>query len=673
MLESGKKIGDYVLVEKIAHGAFGDVWKAEKQTPLSVMTFALKFFSPKEGENFKESDVQNEVEVWQSVTGLPNIISVIEADFAEGYIYIVSEYADGGSLQRWLAANGGKAHTVEQAVEIALEILNGLDYLHRAGFIHRDIKPANILIRKGTFCLADFGVSREIKTHSMTMHTAGTYQYMPPEAFSKKPSVSPETDIWAVGVILQELLTGKLPFPHDEIPSLMYSVLHEEPEEMAGDMPESLRRVVRQALQKQREDRFYTAREMIESLRQVQRELSGEIRHENIEQPAVKPETALPRDTIIDENLTVIENIEKPQPSPNPNDEKPFSVGAGVNESRRKNRNRLYAAGAISAVIILFGLIYTIADLFSTSATEHFEQGVNCLAEENYDCAIENYTKAIELNPNSAEPFKYRAAAYYSKGDFDLAVQDYNKAVELNPNDPNTIYGRGVAYFNRGDYDRAIENYNKAIALSPQDAKIFYNRGLAFYSKGVFDRAIEDYNRALEINPEYAEAFHNRGNVFDEQRKHERAIEDYDKAIELNPNYALAYSNRGAAYGRIGNFDRAVEDFSRAIEINPNLATSYFNRGSIYYLKNKFDEAFADFTKTIELSPTSALAFASRGVIYSRRGNYEQAIRDFSKAIEINPQDAQSYYNRAVAFEKIGNMEKSQEDRRIYQELKGKS
>jgi serine/threonine protein kinase len=93
---------------------------------------------------------------------------------------------------------------------------------------------------------------------------------MPPEAFNKKPTVSPATDIWAVAVIFQELLTGKLPFSQSEIPSLMYSILHDEPNEMPADVPASLKAIVRKALQKSREDRFSSALEMIEALKEFQ-------------------------------------------------------------------------------------------------------------------------------------------------------------------------------------------------------------------------------------------------------------------------------------------------------------------------------------------------------------------------------------------------------------------
>jgi len=272
MLEKGKKVGEYVLLEKLGSGGFGDVWKAEKRTVLDVNHFALKFFRPKEdGVDFDK--IGKELAVWKRLRGLPHIISVIELDRFEDYVYVVSDYADGGSLEKYLKTNGGKARTEAEAVQIALEILTGLENLHGKGFVHRDLKPDNILIMNGRFCLADFGISREIKTHSKATGTAGTMEYMPPEAFEKSPSVTTQTDIWAVGAILQRLLTGKLPYPQDDQPSLIAAILMSEPDEMPETVSQSLREIVKKALQKKREDRFQSASEMREVLRDILKNL----------------------------------------------------------------------------------------------------------------------------------------------------------------------------------------------------------------------------------------------------------------------------------------------------------------------------------------------------------------------------------------------------------------
>lgn len=278
MLNKGDKIGGYTLIKKVGSGGFGDVWKAEKRTVLDVNYFALKFFRPKD-ERIDFEKITKELAVWKQLRGLPHIISVIELDRFDDYIYIVSDFADGGSLDNWIKDNDGKASSEAEATKIALEILTGLENLHEKGFVHRDIKPDNILIMNGKHCLADFGVSREIKTHSKATGTAGTYEYMPPEAFGKNPSVPPQTDIWAVGVILQQLLTGELPFS-EEMPALMFSILQEPPEEMPENISEGLREIVKTALQKDREKRFQTSREMREALRNPKQFLAAKAKKE---------------------------------------------------------------------------------------------------------------------------------------------------------------------------------------------------------------------------------------------------------------------------------------------------------------------------------------------------------------------------------------------------------
>ncbi len=274
MLNRGDQIGQFILLNHVGSGGFGDVWKAEKRTALDLNYFALKFFRPKD-DRIDFDKIGKELAVWKQLKGLPHIISVIELDRFDDYVYVVSDFADGGSLENWLKDNGDKASSQAEAVKITLEILRGLENLHDKGFVHRDLKPDNILIMNGRHCLADFGVSREIKTHSKATGTAGTMEYMPPEAFEKNPPITPQTDIWAVGVILQRLLTGELPYPQEDYPSLVSAILMYEPEKMPESIPLGLREIVKKALRKNRENRFQTAREMIEALKNPQEFLAG--------------------------------------------------------------------------------------------------------------------------------------------------------------------------------------------------------------------------------------------------------------------------------------------------------------------------------------------------------------------------------------------------------------
>lgn len=291
MLETGKQIGNYILVRKLGAGGFGEVWQAEKHTKFSVNNFALKFFRPKEEDKLTLEKEKREIGIWQSVSGMPNVISIIEADQFEDYVYVVSEYADGGSLEKQISERTGRNFSVEETINIALEVLSGLNSLHQMSFVHRDVKPANILIRRGVYCLADFGISREMKAHSKATQTAGTYEYMSPESFENRP-VTVHSDIWAVGAIMQQLLTGNLPFPQKEVPSLIYAILHSEPLEIPENVPAELRQIIRKALAKNPQDRFSSAGEMIKALKYQQMLLHNpDLSHSKTTQNFFPPKT----------------------------------------------------------------------------------------------------------------------------------------------------------------------------------------------------------------------------------------------------------------------------------------------------------------------------------------------------------------------------------------------
>ena len=148
MLKSGDQIRQFILLNHVGSGGFGDVWKAEKRTALDLNYFALKFFRPKD-DRIDFDKIGKELGVWKQLRGLPHIISVIELDRFGDYVYVVSDFADGGSLENWLKDNGGKASSQAESVKITLEILRGLENLHEKSFVHRDLKPDNILIMNG--------------------------------------------------------------------------------------------------------------------------------------------------------------------------------------------------------------------------------------------------------------------------------------------------------------------------------------------------------------------------------------------------------------------------------------------------------------------------------------------------------------------------------------------
>ncbi|HWQ33389.1 MAG TPA: serine/threonine-protein kinase, partial [Blastocatellia bacterium] len=176
------------------------------------------------------------------------------------YVVIASEYAPDGSLQGWLNRHGGQAPSIEAAVEMTRGILAGLEHLHQRRIIHRDLKPDNILLQGETPRLADFGISRVVKSTSLSANLAGTPAYMAPEAFQKRRNE--QTDLWSVGVILYQMLSGRLPFEGDDLPTACVAVRDEEPAPLPAAVPVWLQQIVTRALLKDPGQRYQSATEM---------------------------------------------------------------------------------------------------------------------------------------------------------------------------------------------------------------------------------------------------------------------------------------------------------------------------------------------------------------------------------------------------------------------------
>lgn len=251
MFHEGQQLGEYTLIEKLGRGGLGEVWLAETDEDW----FAVKL-PHKDQVDWKA--ITQEIGLWTLCGKHPNVMPLIGARNFNGQIAIVSEYAPDGSLEDLLREKGKLS--VEEAVEMTIGILEGLQHLHESGIIHRDLKPANILIDDETPRLTDFGISRIITADSLSKTVSGTWAYMAPECFDGKQNI--QTDVWSVGVILYRMLAGNLPFPQKEQTSLIGSIIMREPEIILNDIPEELCEIAMTALSKDVSERYKTADEM---------------------------------------------------------------------------------------------------------------------------------------------------------------------------------------------------------------------------------------------------------------------------------------------------------------------------------------------------------------------------------------------------------------------------
>jgi tetratricopeptide (TPR) repeat protein len=289
------------------------------------------------------------------------------------------------------------------------------------------------------------------------------------------------------------------------------------------------------------------------------------------------------------------------------------------------------------------------------SSIEWRESGNRNYYKTDYETAINDFSRAIEINPNYDLAYNDRGATYNKLGKYNEAIVDFNKAIEINPNLDLAYGNRGTTYYILGKYNEAIVDLNKEIELNPKDAIVYNNRGAAYSFLGKYNEAIVDFNKAIELNPNLDLAYSTRGAAYYALGKYNEAIVDLNKAIELNTKDAADYNNRGAVYYALGKYNEAIVDLNKVIELNPNDEMAYSDRGLAYISLGKHSEAIIDLNKAIELNSKIANPYKYRGVSYNKLGKYSEAIIDFNKAIELNPQYADAYYARACSYSMLRN------------------
>lgn len=305
----------------------------------------------------------------------------------------------------------------------------------------------------------------------------------------------------------------------------------------------------------------------------------------------------------------------------------------------------------------------------------YFQRASAFEALGDYEKAIENYTKAIELEPEDA-------TAYYNLGNikiqlrlYEEAIKHYGKSIELGPDDSWDYGNRGYANLCLGRYEKAIEDFDTAIILNADSVNEYYWRGCAKRGLGRYEDAIKDFDTAIERNPEYANIYGDRGEAKFALGRYKDAIKDYDRAIGLEAAKkvtAKAYYCRGNANNSLRHYKDAIQDYDAAIELNPEYAEAFGNRGSSKFALGRYEEAIADYDLNIGFCLTNPVLYFCRGNANYVLERYEDAIKDYDKAIELDPEYAEAYRNRGSVKLTLGRQNEALVDAKMFQELQNK-
>jgi len=209
----------------------------------------------------------------------------------------------------------------------------------------------------------------------------------------------------------------------------------------------------------------------------------------------------------------------------------------------------------------------------------------------------------------SSDYYARRGESYWRLGEYQKAIADCDKAIQLDPNNSSAYAVRGASYGWLGEYPKAIADCDKAIQLDPNYSFAYAVRGDSYRLLGEYRKAIADCDKAIQLDPNYSFAYAARGESYRLLGEYRKAIADCDKAIQLDPNYSLAYAFRGASYLGLGEYPKAIADCDKAIQLDPNDSFAYARRGASYWGLGEYRKAIADCDKAIQLDPNNSLAY----------------------------------------------------------------
>jgi serine/threonine protein kinase len=272
MTTTGLKAGRYEIIGELGRGAMGVVYKATD--PVIGRTVAVKTIKlSEEGTGLSRPELLVRFQTEARAAGLlthPNIVVVFDAGEEDGLYYITMELVEGKSLQAHL--DGAQAFALPRVLRIMEQTCSALQFAHERNVVHRDIKPANIMLTADdTVKVTDFGTAKILQfgTMQQTAHVMGTPSYMSPEQV-KGRAVDGRSDIFSLGVLLYEMVTGEKPFPGQNITTVIYKIVNEEPvppRQIDPSIHPGISAVVMKALAKEPEARYQSCREMLEDLR----------------------------------------------------------------------------------------------------------------------------------------------------------------------------------------------------------------------------------------------------------------------------------------------------------------------------------------------------------------------------------------------------------------------
>jgi tetratricopeptide (TPR) repeat protein/predicted Ser/Thr protein kinase len=539
----GENVGPYRITRQLGVGGMATVWKAYH--PALDRYVAIKVLHP----SFKEDPqftarFQREARIVAKLIH-PHIVPIYDFSEHEGMAYLVMRYIDGRTLKAILKEG---PLTTERVMEILEPAGRALAYAHEEGVLHRDIKPSNfILTPEGEVFLTDFGLARMAETTESTLSRdmlVGTPQYISPEQ-ARGEKLDARTDIYSLGVVLFEMLTGKVPYDADT----PYAVIHDHifsplplPTEFKPDIPEAVERVVLKALAKNRNDRFENVEEMISALEEA---LAGEA-------VEIEERQLLPEET----EKGVGQAPESEGTAAEAAQELPPLEDIGQSEPPQRSGGR---SRRLVAILVALGVVLGLCVCGSVLV-------VALKGKDRQDQQLIEAQATAELLREDPAAHVHLARRYVQQGNLEGAIAEYEVAIDLDPGYVEAYVDLGNIMVRENDLERALELFQKALDIEPGHVKAHLGMGDAYLLQMEYDAAAYHYQIVVDQDPEVAGPHAKLGLCHVRSGDVEFGRSECELALRLDSKLPEGHFCMGVYFAQQGDVDQARREFEIVVE-----------------------------------------------------------------------------------------------------------
>jgi serine/threonine protein kinase/Flp pilus assembly protein TadD len=722
--------GRYQIIEELGRGGMGRVYKA-LDTEVNEK-IALKLIKPEIAADKKTIErFRNELKFARKIRH-KNVCQMYDLSKEETSYYITMEFVSGDDLKGMIRRMG--RFSAGQAISIAKQVCEGLTEAHNLGVVHRDLKPQNIMIdQDGSARIMDFGIARSIEGQSITGAGVmiGTPDYMSPEQVDGKET-DERSDIYSLGIILYEMVTGQTPFEGDT--PFTIGVKHKSespknPKELNPQVPDDLVKVILRCLEKDREQRYPSSRDLCSDLSAIEqgfpttekiipkkepltsREITVRLSPKKIFVPAMIVIGVIIAAIIIWQLLPKKEMLPIP-----PSDKPSLAVMYFKNNTGDNNLDHWQT--------MLSNLLIT--DLTQSKHIRVLSEDklLNILTQLNQENAQTYSSDVLKQVATQGQVNHILTGAYAKAGDqlrINVILQDASTLEHINSESisgtgeqsifsmvdeltrriksnfqlsPEQIatdidkdigivttsspeaykyYVEGIRHDIKGDYKKVIEYMEKAVEIDPEFASAYLAMGWSYGNLYFFAEEKIALQKALELSDRLSdrERYNIEGQFYMQQseKTFDKSLEAFQKLLELYPDDISGNNALAILYGRLGDRSKAIEHYKVCIDNKTEDVVVYTNLAYAYRAEGLFDKAIEVLESHINNIKDSDFIRRELATTYRQQGKFDLALIEADKALSFNPHSGQNIQRKGDIYFCIGDLVNAEQE---YKKLVGR-